>query len=274
MAEEKKHGARLTADRKDNAMPSASDQEDEPAASVRDRLDRKPYTSEPGRRAIRSFVLRQGRFSEAQQRAFDLQWPHYGLDCLAGEGQPRDFDAVFGRSALRVLEIGFGNGEALRYAAAHDPARDYIGIEVHAPGVGRLLNALAEDGSRNVRIYHHDAVEVLAREVAQGTLDEIRIYFPDPWHKKRHHKRRLLQPEFARLLLSRLRDGGRLHLATDWQDYAEQMWDVLDATPGLRNRAGPRGHVPRPDWRPQTHFESRGQRLGHGVWDLLYDVRR
>ena len=279
MADEKKHGARLMADRKDDATPQASDQEDEPAPSVRDRLERKPYTSEPGRRAIRSFVLRQGRFSEAQQRAFDLLWPQYGLDCPAGEGQPRDLDATFGRSAPRVLEIGFGNGEALRYAAAHDPARDYIGIEVHAPGVGRLLNALAEDGSRNVRVYHHDAVEVLTRDIApatldEGGLDEIRIYFPDPWHKKRHHKRRLLQPEFARLLLSRLRDGGRLHLATDWQDYAEQMWDVLDATPGLRNRAGPRGHVPRPEWRPQTHFESRGQRLGHGVWDLLYDVRR
>lgn len=253
----------------------ASDRE---AAALRsnerlDRLDRKPYTVEPGRRAIRSFVLRQGRFSEAQQRAFDTQWPRYGLDY---QGRHRDFDAVFGRSAPRVLEIGFGNGEALRYAVAHDPARDYLGIEVHAPGVGRLLNALAEDGHGNVRIYHHDAVEVLSHEIAEGGLDEggldeIRIYFPDPWHKKRHHKRRLLQSGFAQLLVSRLRDGGRLHLATDWQDYAEQMWDVLDATPGLRNRVGPRGHVPRPEWRPQTHFESRGQRLGHGVWDLLYD---
>ena len=262
------------ADRKDNATPSASDQEDEPAASVRDRLERKPYTSEPGRRAIRSFVLRQGRFSQAQQRAFDPQWPRTAWIASRAKASRAISMPIFGRSAPRVLEIGFGNGEALRYAAAHDPARDYIGIEVHAPGVGRLLNALAEDGSRNVRVYHHDAVEVLTREIAEGALDEIRIYFPDPWHKKRHHKRRLLQPEFARLLLRRLRDGGRLHLATDWQDYAEQMWDVLDATPGLRNRAGPRGHVPRPEWRPQTHFESRGQRLGHGVWDLLYDVRR
>lgn len=237
------------------------------------RIDRKPFTVEPGHRTIRSFVLRQGRFSDAQQRAFDTQWSRFGLDFTpAGEaGAPRDFDAVFGRSALRVLEIGFGNGEALRFAAAHDPARDYIGIEVHAPGVGRLLNALAQDGSDHVRVYHHDAVEVLSREIGDGTLDEIRVYFPDPWHKKRHRKRRLLQPAFAQLLVDRLRDGGRLHLATDWQDYAEQMWDVLDATPGLRNRAGPRGHVPRPPWRPQTHFETRGQRLGHGVWDLMYD---
>lgn len=228
----------------------------------------KPYTTEPDQRRIRSFVLRQGRFTPAQQRAFDLLWPRFGLDYT---GKPRDFDAVFGRRAARVLEIGFGNGEALRFAAARDSGRDYLGIEVHAPGVGRALNALAEDGSDHVRIYHHDAVEVLAHEVADGALDEIRIYFPDPWHKKRHHKRRLLQPDFAALLVRKLAIGGRLHLATDWQDYAGQMWDVLDATTGLRNRAGPRGHVPRPEWRPQTHFESRGQRLGHGVWDLLYD---
>ena len=227
----------------------------------------KPFTVEDGRRRIRSFVLRQGRFTPAQQRAFDALWPHFGIDYT---GAPKDFDAIFGRHAPRVLEIGFGNGEALRFAARQDPARDYLGIEVHAPGVGRLLNALAEDGSDHVRVYHHDAVEVLEHEIGDGALDEARIYFPDPWHKKRHHKRRLLNPGFASLLVRKLAPGGRLHLATDWQDYAEQMWDVLDATPGLRNTAGPRGHVPRPPWRPQTHFESRGQRLGHGVWDLLY----
>ena len=131
--------------------------------------------------------------------------------------------------------------------------------------------ALAEDGSDHVRVYHHDAVEVLQHEVADGSLDEVRIYFPDPWHKKRHNKRRLVKPEFAALLVRKLAPGGRLHLATDWQDYAEQMWDVLDATAGIANRAGVRGAVPRPDWRPQTHFETRGQKLGHGVWDLLYD---
>jgi tRNA (guanine-N7-)-methyltransferase len=228
----------------------------------------KPYTDVDGERRIRSFVLRQGRFTPAQQRAFDALWPRFGLDYT---GKPRDFDAVFGRKARRVLEIGFGNGEALRHAAAHDPDRDYIGLEVHAPGVGRLLNALADDDLHNVRVYHHDAVEVLENEIAEGSLDEIRIYFPDPWHKKRHNKRRLLQPRLAALLASKLAAGGRLHLATDWHDYAEQMWDVLDATPGLCNRAGPRGHVARPDWRPQTHFETRGQKLGHGVWDLLYD---
>jgi len=230
--------------------------------------ERKPFTVEPGHRAVRSFVLRQGRFTPAQQRAFDALWPRFGLDYA---GTPRDFDAAFGRSAPRVLEIGFGNGEALRFGAAHDPARDFIGIEVHAPGVGRLLNGLEADGLGNVRVYHHDAVEVLANEIADASLDEVRIYFPDPWHKKRHHKRRLVQPAFVALLLRKLAPGGRLHLATDWQDYAEQMWDVLDAEPGLRNRAGARGQVPRPAWRPQTHFEARGLKLGHGVWDLLYD---
>jgi tRNA (guanine-N7-)-methyltransferase len=230
--------------------------------------ERKPYTVEAGHRAVRSFVLRQGRFTPAQQRAFDQQWPRFGLDYAV---TPRDFDAVFGRQAPRVLEIGFGNGEALRFAAAQDQARDYLGIEVHAPGVGRLLNALAADDAGNVRLYHHDAVEVLTHEVADASLDEARIYFPDPWHKKRHNKRRLVSPGFAALLVRKLAPDGRLHLATDWHDYAEQMWDVLDATPGLRNRAGPRGHVPRPPWRPQTHFEARGLKLGHGVWDLLYD---
>ena len=228
----------------------------------------KPFTVEPGHRRIRSFVLRQGRFSDAQQRAFADSWPRFGIDYA---GKPRDFDAAFGRHAPRVLEIGFGNGEALRHAVRHDPARDYIGIEVHAPGVGRLLNAVADDGSHNVRIYHHDAVEVLENEVADASLAEARIYFPDPWHKAKHHKRRLVQPAFAQLLTRKLAPGGLLHLATDWEGYAEHMWDVLDATDGIANRAGPRGSVERPDWRPQTHFESRGLKLGHGVWDLLYD---
>ncbi len=228
----------------------------------------KPFTMEQGHRKVRSFVLRQGRFTPAQQRAFDALWPRLGLDYT---GTPRDFDAVFGRQAKRVLEVGFGNGEALRFAALNDHQRDLIGIEVHAPGVGRLLNALDADRSEHVRLYHHDAVEVLENEIADGALDEIRIYFPDPWHKKRHNKRRLVNPGFATLLVRKLADDGRLHLATDWHDYAEQMWDVLDATPGLRNSAGLRGHVPRPPWRPQTHFETRGLKLGHGVWDLIYE---
>jgi tRNA (guanine-N7-)-methyltransferase len=236
------------------------------AAAATDGLE-KPFTRAPGERKVRSFVLRQGRFTEAQQRAFDLLWPRFGLDYA---GTPRDLDAAFPRPAPVVMEIGFGNGNALRFAARHDTSRNHLGIEVHAPGVGRLLNALADDGSDHVRVMRHDAVEVLEREIADGALDEIRIYFPDPWHKKRHHKRRLVQPAFAALLTRKLRTGGRLHLATDWVEYAEHMWDVLDATAGLANVAGPRGAVPRPEWRPQTHFETRGQKLGHGVWDLLY----
>jgi tRNA (guanine-N7-)-methyltransferase len=239
----------------------------DPFSSAGAKTPPKPFTVTDGVRKVRSFVLRQGRFTDAQQRAFDELWPRFGLDYT---GTQRDFDAAFGRSAKRILEIGFGNGQALRYSAQLDPARDHIGIEVHAPGVGRLLNALAEDNASNVRLYHHDAVEVLQHEIADGTLDEVRIYFPDPWHKKRHHKRRLVSDAFAALLVRKLASDGRLHLATDWQDYAEQMWDVLEATAGLSNTAGPRGHVARPLWRPQTHFETRGQNLGHGVWDLLY----
>lgn len=194
-------------------------------------------------------------------------WPRFGLD-LAGEA--RDWSALFGREAPRVLEIGFGNGEALAWASAREPARDFIGIEVHTPGVGRLLNALETAGVSNVRLYNHDAVEVLQQDIAPGALDEVRIWFPDPWHKKRHHKRRLIQPAFVDLLATRIKPGGLLHLATDWEGYAEHMWDVMDPRSDFRNEAGPRGSVPRPESRPQTHFETRGQRLGHGVWDLLY----
>ena len=219
-------------------------------------------------RPIRSFVLRQGRRTPAQQRALERLWPRYGL---APTGAPRDFAALFGRRAPLVVEIGFGNGEALRHAAAHEPDRDFIGIEVHQPGVGRLLNALEQAGLENVRVYNHDAVEVLRDEVADGSLDEVRIWFPDPWHKKRHHKRRLLQAPFVDLVARKLRVGGLLHLATDWQDYALHMGEVMDADARFRNRAGPGGSSPRPPWRPETHFEARGLRLGHGVWDLLHD---
>ena len=222
------------------------------------------------RRAIRSFVLRQGRLTEAQERAFAQHWARFGLE---PQGTPRDYDAVFGRRADRVLEIGFGNGEALRFAGRNEPERDFIGFEVHRPGVGRLLNALADDGTRNVRVYNQDAVEVIERDIADASLDEVRIWFPDPWHKKRHNKRRLVSPRFAALLARKLRVGGLLHLATDWQAYAEHMWDVLDADPAFDNEAGARGWFARPAWRPETHFEQRGMKLGHGVWDLLYRRR-
>jgi tRNA (guanine-N7-)-methyltransferase len=231
---------------------------------------RKPYTSVEGRREVRSFVLREGRLTSSQERAMHDLWPRYGVDFNAA---PRDLPALFGRDAPCVLEIGFGNGDALLHAATADPARNYIGIEVHAPGVGRALSGIEHAQLGNVRIFRHDALEVLQHEIGSGMLDEVRIYFPDPWHKKRHHKRRLVRTDTAALIADRLRNGGLLHLATDWRAYAEHMWDVLDANPALRNRAGMRAAVPRPDWRPQTRFESRGIDLGHGVVDMLYERR-
>jgi len=222
--------------------------------------------SDAHERRIRSFVLRQGRFTPAQQRAFDQHWTRYGLDYT---GQPRDFDAVFARSAQRVLEIGFGNGEQLLHSAQAEGERDFIGVEVHRPGVGRLMNALADADVRNVRLYNHDAVEVLEHEIAPGALDEVRIYFPDPWHKKRHNKRRLIQAEFVTKLAQHLRPGGYIHCATDWQPYAEQMLEVLSAEPLLRNTAA--DYAPKPAYRPLTKFENRGLKLGHGVWDLVFE---
>jgi len=223
-------------------------------------------------RRIRSFVLRQGRFTPAQQRAFDEHWARYGIDFDVARGHaPRDLDATFGRRAARVLEIGFGNGEQLLHSAQAEPARDFIGVEVHRPGVGRLMNALADAGVDNVRLYNHDAVEVLEHEIAPASLAEVRIYFPDPWHKKRHNKRRLVQPDFLALLAGRVAPGGRLHLATDWADYAEHMRDVLAAAPDWRVDAGHADPAVRPPWRIETHFERRGLRLGHGVWDFVHE---
>lgn len=220
------------------------------------------------RRVIRSFVLREGRITPAQQRAFAEHWVRFGIDYT---GAPRDLDTLFGRRAPRVLEIGFGNGEALAWAGEHDPARDYLGIEVHRPGVGRLMNALAAHDARNVRIWNHDAVDVLRDEIPEAALDEVRIWFPDPWPKKRHHKRRLIQPAFVELLATRVKPGGLLHLATDWPEYASHMQEVLAVQPGWRLRAGESGESKRPEWRIETRFERRGLDLGHPVTDLLYD---
>ena len=225
--------------------------------------------SEPqsNQRRVRSFVLRQGRTTPAQQNAFDLHWPRYGLDFT---GEARDLGALFPRRAPIVLEIGFGNGAQLLHAAINEPDRDFIGIEVHRPGVGRLMNALADAGVDNVRLYRHDAVEVLEREIPEGSLAEVRIFFPDPWPKKRHHKRRLIQPVFVDLLASRVQPGGRLHLATDWAEYAEHMLGVLGGSAHWRNTAGSGACPQRPHTRIDTHFEKRGLKLGHGVWDLVH----
>jgi len=221
-------------------------------------------------RRIRSFVLREGRMTPAQQRAFETHWARFGIDY---SGNAQDLDARFGRQAAHVLEIGFGNGEALAWASEHDLARDYIGVEVHGPGVGRLMNALAARNATNVRLYKHDAVEVLENEIAPGSLAEVRIWFPDPWHKKRHNKRRIVQPEFVALLATRVAPGGLLHLATDWEPYAQHMLEVMEASPDWRNDIGPGQFAEKPAWRIETHFERRGLRLGHGVWDLLYRRR-
>jgi tRNA (guanine-N7-)-methyltransferase len=214
---------------------------------------------------IRSYVLRQGRFSPAQQRAYAELMPRLGI---AFRAQPLDFKALFGREAPVILEIGSGMGETTARIAAENPESDYVAIEVHAPGVGSLLRRVEKEGLTNLRIVQHDAVEVLRDMVPAGSLAGIHVFFPDPWPKKRHHKRRLVQPAFAELAASRLARGGRLHVATDWQEYADQILAVLSVVPGLTNTAA--GFAPRPDWRPETKFEQRGRRLGHGVWDVLF----
>jgi tRNA (guanine-N7-)-methyltransferase len=218
-------------------------------------------------RRIRSFVLRMGRMTPGQERAFERHWSSKGL---RRENGPIDFQQVFGRNAPTILEIGFGMGQSLLQMAQQAPERNFIGIEVHRPGVGRLLHGMDEANVQNIRVYCDDAVEVLAQCIPDASLAGVQIFFPDPWHKKKHNKRRLIQPAFVQLLRAKLQLGGVLHLATDWQDYAEQMLAVMSAAPGFRNQAGA-GYAPRPDYRPITKFEQRGERLGHGVWDLLFE---
>jgi tRNA (guanine-N7-)-methyltransferase len=221
----------------------------------------------PYLRRIRSFVRREGRLTPGQQRAMDELFPRFGIE--AG-GAPLDLDAIFGRSAPRILEIGFGNGESLAEIARNHPHNDYIGIEVHRPGVGHLLMKIEELGLTNLRVMCADAVEVLEKQIPDASLDALYLFFPDPWHKKRHHKRRQVQPAWAQLVKRKLHCGGHLHMATDWQNYAEQMLEVLSAAEGYKNSSESGDYVPRPDYRPETKFERRGQRLGHGVWDLVF----
>ena len=219
------------------------------------------------RRPIRSYVLRTGRMTPGQQRAFDENWQRWGLEHSGG---PLVCDTAFGRPGPRVLEIGFGMGQSLVAMAAAAPATNFIGIEVHKPGVGKLLYSMVEHDVDNIRVYCHDAVEVLRDCIPDNSLDTLQIFFPDPWHKKRHHKRRLIQPPFVAQLITKLKPGGVLHLATDWENYALQMMAVLSATDGLTNTCGAGQFSPRPEYRPLTKFELRGERLGHGVWDLLF----
>lgn len=221
-------------------------------------------------RSIRSFVIRAGRLTDGQRRALDELWPRYGLEFGP---RPLDLDAVFGRSAPRVAEIGFGDGEHLATLAARHPERDFLGIEVHPPGIGRLLLALAATDLRNVRVIAHDAVDVFEAQLPERSLDEVQILFPDPWHKKRHHKRRLIQPPFVRSIARRLKSGGMLRLATDWQPYAEHMRQVLDGELELESLAPGGGFMERSPERAPTRFERRGERHGHRIWELAYRRR-
>lgn len=222
------------------------------------------------RRPIRSFIRREGRLTKAQQRAMEALWDRYGVIPQAGL---LDLDALFGRRAPRVLEIGFGNGESLVAMAQAHPATDYLGIEVHRPGVGHLLLRLEALGLTNLRVICMDAVEVLERYLPDASLDCIQVFFPDPWPKRRHRKRRLIQPDFVALLARKLKPGGRLQAATDWEDYALQMLKMLEANEALINSAQGGGFAPRPDERPLTKFERRGQHLKHGIWDLVFQRR-
>lgn len=219
----------------------------------------------PFPRAIRSFVRRAGRTTIGQARAFEQLGPQFLVPYRA---EPLDLAAAFGREAPTILEIGFGMGEATAHIAALMPEKNFLCCEVHEPGVGALLKRIGEGNLQNIRIVAHDAVEVLDHMLRPASLDGVHVFFPDPWHKLRHHKRRLVQPPLVARLADRLRPGGYLHCATDWEPYARQMLEVLGAEPRLRNTAD--GFAPRPDYRPLTKFENRGLRLGHGVWDVVF----
>lgn len=239
---------------------------------MNDAADRDSLADTAHPRRIRSFVVRAGRMGTGQVRALQDLGPQFVLPFTPGVA---DWDAVFGRAAPRILEIGFGMGQATAAIAHARQDVDFIGVEVHEPGVGALLKLIGEGSLGNIRILQHDAVEVLEQMVAPGSLAGVHVFFPDPWHKKRHHKRRLIQPPLVALLASRLAVGGVLHCATDWEPYAQQMLQVLGAEPMLENTApvDRGGYAPRPGYRPLTKFEARGLRLGHGVWDLVFVKR-
>ena len=227
--------------------------------------DEKNPVPEEHKRSIRSFVLRQGHMTAAQQRAIDTLWPQFGMDYCR---QTVDLNACFGRSNPKVLEIGFGMGTATAEIAKRLPDTDFLAVDVHGPGVGNLLKLIEEGQLGNIRVMRHDAVEVVEDMLPDASLDGIHIFFPDPWHKKRHNKRRLVQAPFVAELLPKLKSGGYIHMATDWEEYAAQMLEVLGGFAELQNMAD--GYAPTPDYRPETKFEARGKSLGHGVWDLVF----
>ena len=217
-------------------------------------------------RAIRSFVIRAGRLTKGQDQALERKWPEWGLSLEQG---PIDPAQVFGRDAPLVVEIGYGMGQSLVQMAAAAPEKNFLGIEVHLPGVGSLLNLAEQAGCTNLRTYKEDAIEVL-KQLPDNSVDTIQLFFPDPWQKKKHHKRRIVQPEFAASLRRVLKVGGIFHMATDWENYMEHMLEIMDVQPGYENIAGVGNCVPRPDERPLTKFENRGHTRGHGVWDMKY----
>ena len=229
-----------------------------------------PEFDENGRplRRIRSFVRRQGRLTKGQQLALDNLWPEMGVEF---QQEPLDLVTLFGRDAPVVLEIGFGMGASLVTMAQNNPHQNFLGLEVHAPGVGACLASAKEAGVENLRVMCHDAVEVLEKMIPDNSLDMVQLFFPDPWHKARHNKRRIVQTPFVELVMRKLKLGGVFHMATDWEAYAEHMLEVMSSIDGYKNQSESNNYVPRPETRPLTKFEQRGQRLGHGVWDLMFE---
>jgi tRNA (guanine-N7-)-methyltransferase len=219
---------------------------------------------------IKSFVLRQGRLTNSQRKALEDHWDEFGLELNNGM---LDFSEVFGRHADTIIEIGFGMGKSLAEMAEANPQNNYIGIEVHKPGVGALLKLIEEKNLTNVRVFNDDAIEILAQCIPHNSLAGLYLFFPDPWHKKRHHKSRIVQPEFASTIAKHLKVGGQFHMATDWENYAEHMMEVMSAATEYQNISGEGAYTPRPDYRPLTKFEQRGHRLGHGVWDLIFEKK-
>ncbi|MGB1058487.1 MAG: tRNA (guanosine(46)-N7)-methyltransferase TrmB [Ketobacter sp.] len=218
-------------------------------------------------RRLRSFVRRQGRMTEGQSRAMETLWQDYGLDLRQGLLNSTE---LFGNDGPVILEIGFGDGVSLLQMAQAAADSNFIGIEVHRPGVGKLINDAHHAGVTNIRVFCEDAIDVLQQCIADNSLDGVQLFFPDPWHKKRHNKRRIVQAEFAQLVRTKLKVGGYFHMATDWEPYAEHMLAVMSAADGYENQAGAGQYSPKPDYRPVTKFERRGERLGHGVWDLVF----